>query len=162
LQLTLLVCPLGLGIGSEILQGLLDVSITHRPKTVTQHILIAHLIQNGREFDPYDILANILGSLAAIGLSTWYHKRMLDRKRAARSYHTVPGDDEHDLELGEGTGGLETGVTRDEPTLEEEVENWDENAWDEEETGDAQQDDDQETTQNGGADTHGKKNTRND
>lgn len=58
---------------------------------------------------------------------------MLDRKRAARSYHVVPGEDEErDVELGEGTGSQETGVVRD-PTLDEEVDNWDENAWEEDE-----------------------------
>lgn len=76
--------------------------------------------------------------MAAIGASTWYHKRMLDRKRQAK-YDVVPGEDiEHDVELGEGSGPQETGVTHDNPrtqTLEEEVDNWDENAddWDEDE-----------------------------
>lgn len=93
-------------------------------------------MQNGRDFDPYDILANVIGSMGAIGASTWYHKRMLDRKRQAK-YDVVPGEDvEHDVELGEGSGGQETGITHDNPrtqTLEEEVDNWDENAEDWEE-----------------------------
>lgn len=89
---------------------------------------------------------------------------MLERKRAARSYHVVPGEDEErDLELGEGIGGQETGVVRDEQTLEDEVDNWDENAWDEDETGDTRQDDDgQEAPQNGGADSRVKKDNRGD
>jgi len=121
LHLTLFVCLITLGIGSEIVQGLLP---------------------NGRDFDPYDILANVLGSALAIGLSTWYHKRMLERKRQAKHYSLVPGDEdpERDLELGEGIGGgedgQETGVTGTRAqTLEEQVDNWDENAedWDDDE-----------------------------
>lgn len=63
---------------------------------------------------------------------------MLERKRLAKNYQVVPGDDA-DLELGEGIGAQESGITRVEPrpeTLDEEIENWDENAedgWDEEE-----------------------------
>jgi len=59
---------------------------------------------------------------------------MLERKRKAKGYSSVPG--EEDLELGESSGEQETGVTGSRPeTLEEEVDNWDENAqdWDEEE-----------------------------
>jgi len=61
---------------------------------------------------------------------------MLERKRQAKNYSAVPGDDvdNMDLELGEGIGAQETGVTNDiAPTTEEEVDNWDENAWDEDE-----------------------------
>lgn len=105
-----------LGIGSEFLQWFLP---------------------NGREFDVYDIVANIAGSLAAIGLSTWYHMRMLERKRLAKHYQVVPG--EEDLELGEGVGAQDSGAvtaTAAAPTLDEEVENWDENledGWEEDE-----------------------------
>ncbi|KAF2096905.1 hypothetical protein NA57DRAFT_25948, partial [Rhizodiscina lignyota] len=112
LQLTLFVCSVVLGIGSEIVQGLLP---------------------NGRDFDPYDILANVTGSLAAVGLSSLYHKRMLERKRQAKQYTAVPGEEgEIDVELGEGVGPQETGVTHDAParSLEDEVDNWDENAED--------------------------------
>jgi hypothetical protein len=65
---------------------------------------------------------------------------MLERKRLSKTYNLVPGggDEELDLELGEGVGaanndGQETGVIRQ--TLEQEVDNWDENAedWDDEE-----------------------------
>lgn len=58
---------------------------------------------------------------------------MLERKRKAKGYGAVPG--EEDVELGESSGEQETGVTGNRPqTLEEEVDNWDENAqdWDEE------------------------------
>jgi len=107
-----------LGVGSEILQGFLP---------------------NGRTFDFYDIIANIVGSLGALALSSWYHMRMLERKRLAKNYQVVPGDEEADLELGEGVGVQESGTTTvapAPPTLDDEVDNWDENAedaWDEEE-----------------------------
>ncbi|RAL15479.1 VanZ family protein [Aspergillus homomorphus CBS 101889] len=114
LHLTLLVCTLILGIGSEIVQGLLP---------------------NGRTFDPFDLLANIVGSLGAVGLCSWYHRRMLDRRRKAR-FGSLGGDGADDVELGltgghhgEGEHGLgpqETGVLN----LEQEVDNWDENAVD--------------------------------
>lgn len=124
LHFTLVVCTLCLGVGSEFLQGFLP---------------------NGRDFDFYDIVANIVGSLGALGLCSWYHKRMLERKRQRKTYTAVPGDEgdedgEQDIELGEGVmGAQESGVTEGEAvggrsmTLEEEVDNWDENApddWD--------------------------------
>lgn len=81
-----------------------------------------------------------------------YHKRMLERKRQRKTYTAVPGEGEEvdgevfeggDIELGEGVlGAQESGVvdgvsgggaTRKNMTLEEEVDNWDENApddWD--------------------------------
>ncbi|KAK3990982.1 hypothetical protein QBC44DRAFT_324557 [Cladorrhinum sp. PSN332] len=158
LNLTLIVCTACLGVGSEFLQGFLP---------------------NGRDFDLYDILANLAGSLSGLGLCSWYHKRMLERKRVRR-YTAVPGGEEElleeDLELGEGLGtaggvrdhdedegdedaqeeGVITGntaaaasappatasvaqKTKVAPTLEEEVDNWDENGidnWDDEEEGD--------------------------
>ncbi|KAK6593739.1 hypothetical protein H4I95_11131 [Botrytis cinerea] len=102
LNFTLIICTGILGVGSEFLQGFLP---------------------NGRTFDFYDIVANIVGSLAGVALCSWYHLRMLERKRLAKTYHVVPGDEEQDLELGR-------------ETLDEEVDNWDENmedAWDEDE-----------------------------
>ncbi|KAK4250010.1 hypothetical protein C7999DRAFT_38932 [Corynascus novoguineensis] len=141
-HLTLIVCVAGLGVGSEFVQAVLP---------------------NGRAFDVFDIVANLAGSLAGLGLCSWYHKRMLERKRL-RKYSAVPtgegvdGRAEEDLELGEGpgirgrrSGEHEEGVigmsgaagTGEEgqqaTTLEEEVDNWDENAvdnWDEDDTGD--------------------------
>ncbi|KFY31299.1 hypothetical protein V493_01232 [Pseudogymnoascus sp. VKM F-4281 (FW-2241)] len=125
LNLTLSICTAFLGIGSEFLQALLP---------------------NGRAFDAYDILANVVGSLAAVALSTWYHKRMVERKRLRKNYSAVPGEDgegDMDLELGEGSAAQESGVVpRDTApaavSLEEEVDAWDENAedtWEEEEAG---------------------------
>lgn len=121
LHLSLLVCTLILGIGSEILQGILP---------------------NDRAFDPFDILANVVGSLGAIGLCSWYHRRMLERRRLAR-FGALAGDDHgnnNDIELGIGAdahgqgdshenselGPQETGVL----TLEQQVDRWDENAVD--------------------------------
>lgn len=89
---------IGLGLGSEFLQSLLP---------------------NGREFDPIDIGANILGSLTALGLCNIYHKRMLDRRRKKKGYGVVPQEgDGDDIELGEGARREEeneVGNDRDEP-----------------------------------------------
>lgn len=109
--MTLVICTLILGVGSEFLQSFLP---------------------NDRDFDIYDIVANVVGSLLGLGLCAWYHKRMLERRRQQKTYQAVPGEDGEDVELGESSGGQETGVT-DAPrerTLEEEVDNWDENAED--------------------------------
>ncbi|KAK1994299.1 VanZ like family protein [Colletotrichum falcatum] len=123
LNLTLTVCTFVLGVGSEFLQGFLP---------------------NGRQFDFYDIVANVIGSLAGVGLCSWYHKRMLERKRRNKTYQAVPGEDDADVELGEGheTGVVESSGARDGAggaddggrSLEQEVDNWDENQvddWDE-------------------------------
>ncbi|KAG9248252.1 hypothetical protein BJ878DRAFT_71195 [Calycina marina] len=116
LNITSLTCTGVLGIGSEILQGFLP---------------------NGRAFDFYDIAANIFGSLGALALNSWYHMRMLERKRLAKHYTAVPGDDEQDLELGGEVGEQESGTTAAAaPTLDQQVDNWDENVeenWDEDE-----------------------------
>ncbi|KAH8904549.1 hypothetical protein BR93DRAFT_819139 [Coniochaeta sp. PMI_546] len=137
LNFTLVTCTLCLGVGSEFLQGFLP---------------------NGRDFDLYDILANIIGSLAGLGLCSWYHKRMLERRRSRKQYSAIPGEDGgDDVELGDTVfgGEHEEGVIVNEPestapgnstsggkgslTLEEEVDNWDEHAvdaWDEDDLGD--------------------------
>ncbi|KAH8174769.1 vanZ like family protein [Sarocladium implicatum] len=119
LNMTLMVCTLLLGVGSEFLQGFLP---------------------NGRDFDLYDIAANVIGSLAGLGLCTWYHKRMLERKRQRKTYNAVPGEDDGDVELGEGH---ESGIIDAAPqarTLEQEVDNWDEHAVDDWDDGDPQDD----------------------
>jgi len=59
---------------------------------------------------------------------------MLERKRKAKGYSAVSG--EEDMELGESGCEQEAGVTENRAqTLEEEVDNWDENAedWEEDE-----------------------------
>lgn len=138
LHLTLVVCTLVLGVGSEVAQGLLP---------------------NDRDFDPWDVLANVLGSLSALGLATWYHRRSTERKRRAK-YSALTGegiDLEDDLELGETSvsgaraddGEQETGVISiDGPNagrkaVEEELDNWDENQPDD-------WDDEDDNTMNGG------------
>lgn len=109
-----------MGVGSEVAQGLLP---------------------NDREFDLWDVLANVLGSLAALGLAGYYHKRAAERRRRAK-YTALTGGD-GDLELGDTLPSAreepqETGVIGVAPThvsVEEELDNWDENAaddWDEE------------------------------
>jgi VanZ family protein len=121
LHLTLAVCTLGVGVGSEVVQGILP---------------------NDRNFDPLDVLANVVGSLAALGLATWYHRRSAERRRRAK-YSVLEGnvpEGEEDLELGEGPGlrgGGENEPIQDNgigvapKTVEEELDNWDENAADE-------------------------------
>ncbi|KAI9839063.1 MAG: hypothetical protein M1838_004406 [Thelocarpon superellum] len=135
LNFTLVVCTAILGLGSEVVQGLLP---------------------NGRVFDVYDILANVLGSLAALALCSWYHKRMLDRKRQSKHYHMVPGEEEGgDVELGEGLEGRATDTNPTAPSLEAELDHWDENAedhWDEDgdgETGEGPPDAKVTKTENG-------------
>lgn len=114
--------------GSEFVQGLIP--------------------DNGRNFDFYDIVANVAGSLSALALSSWYHKRMIERKRKRKGYTGVPatdGAEDHDLELGEGINGQESGIVHHDTapaavSLEQELDNWDENAedvWDEDDTANA-------------------------
>ncbi|CAD6503022.1 BgTH12-02693 [Blumeria graminis f. sp. triticale] len=85
---TLLVCTGVLGIGSEFLEGFLP---------------------NSHPFNLNEVLANILGSLLALGMNSWYHTRMLERKRLAKQYQTVPEDD--DIELGSSAGTQEIDLT---------------------------------------------------
>lgn len=142
-NITLIVCTLLLGVGSEVAQGLLP---------------------NDREFDPWDVLANVLGSLGALGLAGAYHKRSIERRRRAK-YSALTGegiDEEEDVELGEGPGitgasdsaAQETGiVSLDGPnavrsktqTVEDELDHWDENQPDD----DWDPDDDNTTTNDG-------------
>lgn len=122
LHLTLIVCTLVLGVGSEVAQGLLP---------------------NDRNFDPWDVLANVLGSLAALGLANAYARRAAERRRRAK-FAALLGEGD-DVELGEGPGIGEANGDLGGPSLqesgvvhrsvEEELDNWDENipddAWDE-------------------------------
>ncbi|KAJ8605070.1 hypothetical protein MRB53_041543 [Persea americana] len=128
IHLTLVICTAGLGIGSEFAQAALP---------------------NDRDFDPYDILANVVGSALALFLCSWYHKRMLERRRKNRHYDIVPGetdaelgdDPDRDVELGEApalrqqeSGIIYASETNDTKATDvtEELDNWDENAedWD--------------------------------
>ncbi|KAL8793998.1 MAG: hypothetical protein Q9195_003404 [Heterodermia aff. obscurata] len=94
LNLTLLVVTVVLGIGSEFLQAVLP---------------------NGRGFDALDIAANVTGSLAALGLCSLYHKRMLERKRRRKGYGIVPQEGEEDVELGPQESGIVDAHADDEP-----------------------------------------------
>ena len=84
---------LALAVGSEFLQAALP---------------------NGRNFDPIDIVANLVGTSLALTLCGWYHKRMLERKRKRKlqGYGIVAdGEGEQDVELGEGgSSSQEMGV----------------------------------------------------
>ena len=62
-----------------------------------------------------DIAANVAGSLAALGLCTIYHKRMLDRKRRRKGYGSVPQEGEEDVELGQQETGVIDAHVDDEP-----------------------------------------------
>jgi hypothetical protein len=148
IHLSLLLITGFLAIGSEILQALLP---------------------NDRDFDPFDILANVVGSGLALAACSWYHRRMLERRRRNKQhYDAVPGGEEdleglegggeRDLELGEGFGAAgqqETGRIEGEAavasspaqagegakrTVTEELDNWDENVEDEWEEADADAD----------------------
>lgn len=129
LHITLVVCTVFLGLGSEVAQGLLP---------------------NDRQFDPWDVLANVLGSLAALGVANAYHKRAAERRRRAKFAALLGEGGGEDLELGEGPGvggaangdiggpsAQETGVVS--RSVEEELDNWDENMpdddWEEDEDG---------------------------
>jgi hypothetical protein len=85
-----------LAVGSEVLQSALP---------------------NDRAFDPVDIAANFLGSILAMALCTWYHKRMLERKRQHKlqGYGLVQREDTDDVELGDTSHeGQELGVIGEE------------------------------------------------
>ena len=103
----ILISALLLSVASEVVQGLLP---------------------NSRNFDPIDIAANVLGSIAALALCAWYHRRMLERRRRRKlqGYGIVgPGEGEEDLELGEsGSSGQELGVVAEEDD-EDDGEAWD-------------------------------------
>ncbi|KAK9373760.1 uncharacterized protein V1513DRAFT_448047 [Lipomyces chichibuensis] len=74
---TIIVCILLGGIGSELVQSFVPY----------------------RAFDIVDIVANVIGASVALALSSLYHKRMLERKRAQKYFAVQPQDPE--LELGE-------------------------------------------------------------
>ncbi|CAC9887511.1 unnamed protein product [Aureobasidium pullulans] len=76
-----------------------------------------------------EVVQGLLPVCRSLLLLSWYHKRMLERRRAARNYHIVPGEEE-DVELGETAVDQETGVMSEPPNVTEELNNWDENAED--------------------------------
>ncbi|KAK6197583.1 uncharacterized protein RJT21DRAFT_123413 [Scheffersomyces amazonensis] len=62
-SITLIVCTIGGGIGSEFIQS---------------------LVNENRVFDPIDIAFNILGSLLAVGLSSWYQTYLIKRAKEVK------------------------------------------------------------------------------
>lgn len=111
--------------------------------------MLQSLLPNDRGFDPYDILANVVGSLPGVLLCSWYHKRMLERRRKNKHYDIVPGDDVEEGAEGDPERDVELGTVRDQETgvtsngqavpgaqgktdVTDELDNWDENAedWD--------------------------------
>ncbi|KAK9386627.1 VanZ like family-domain-containing protein [Lipomyces mesembrius] len=74
---TIIVCIVLGGIGSEFVQSFVPY----------------------RAFDIFDIVANVIGASLALALSSLYHKRMLERKRAQKYFAVQPQDPA--LELGE-------------------------------------------------------------
>lgn len=79
--------------------------------TSTLSEILQPLVNSSRPFDPLDILANVLGSLTALGLNGWYHKRMLSRKREKKSrYAALATDDHDDPEGADGDADLDHGL----------------------------------------------------
>ncbi|KAF8423828.1 hypothetical protein EV426DRAFT_110276 [Tirmania nivea] len=70
------------------------VCITLIASTLSE--ILQPLANSTRPFDPLDILANVFGSLTALGLNGWYHKRMLSRKREKKNRYTALAIDDHD------------------------------------------------------------------
>ena len=110
--------------------------------------MVQGLLPNGRDWDPYDVLANVLGSLLAIGVAGWFHRRSAERRRLAKYSVLATAEGEENIELGVAAGShdLESGLAPQEngviatrtdslntpmKTVEEELDNWDENAEDE-------------------------------
>lgn len=83
------------------------------------------LMVQTRHFDPFDILANLIGSAGALILCTWYHKRMLERKRQTRKYQPVPtGEDagiDADVGAGEEMEDLEAGRVEESENQEQDI-----------------------------------------
>ncbi|PNY29576.1 Uncharacterized protein TCAP_00510, partial [Tolypocladium capitatum] len=100
INMTLIVVTIVLGGGSEFVQD---------------------AVPNGRSFDVYDIVANLVGSFAGLGLCLWYHKRMSERRRQKRGYGALPGEDDVDIELGQDQ---QTGVTAGPSRERTEADDW--------------------------------------
>ncbi|KAK6463762.1 hypothetical protein DFJ63DRAFT_313068 [Scheffersomyces coipomensis] len=71
--ITLSICTIAGGIGSEIIQS---------------------LVNPNRIFDPLDIAFNISGSLLSVGLSSWYQSSAIKKSKEQRNrYRHVPGQE---------------------------------------------------------------------
>lgn len=85
-NLTFIVCTLVGGIGSEFIQGLLPY----------------------RDFDPKDIIFNVLGSSLALVVSMVYHRKIIEQRRLERydqlrnSIPQEPEDVDFDMDLENG------------------------------------------------------------
>lgn len=133
-------------------QAQLTVS-TLVPLAVLSEIVQA-LLPNDRNFDLFDILANLLGSATSLTICSLYHKRTLERRRKSKDYallQTDGGVDEGeigDLERDEQELGMvdveaaaaQSGrqiIIPTEPmtkSIQQELDTWDEHAdddWDE-------------------------------
>ena len=96
------------------------IPLTHPANTSLQSItlitstlseLLLPLVNSTSVFEPLDILANVLGSLTALGLNGWYHKRMLSRKREKKNrYSALATDDHDDPEGADGDADLDHGL----------------------------------------------------
>lgn len=110
--------------------------------------MVQGLLPNGRDWDPYDVLANVLGSLLAIGVAGWFHRRSTERRRAAKysALATAEVDEEIELGVGAGSHDLESGLGPQvngiiaertdslgapKKSVAEELDDWDEHAEDE-------------------------------
>ncbi|CAN6674462.1 hypothetical protein TRVA0_054S00320 [Trichomonascus vanleenenianus] len=49
------------------------------------------MVNPQRQYDPLDIVANLAGVCVSTVVNSWYHKRMLERRRQAR-YRMLRGD----------------------------------------------------------------------
>jgi hypothetical protein len=86
-NLTLGTCTLTGGVGSEFVQSMVTVR-SHYARHFATCLSTDYCVQN-REFDPLDIVSNLLGSGLGLLLCAWYHRRMLERRRLAKSYQPV-------------------------------------------------------------------------
>ena len=93
ISVTFIVCTLLGGVISEIAQGYLAPT---------------------RQFDSKDIAANIAGSLIALGLSSFYHRRMLERRRNAR-YQRLRSSLDGEVEAQVGSTEIELNQVANEP-----------------------------------------------
>lgn len=84
--MTLMVCTLVGGVGSEFVQSFLPY----------------------REFDSNDIICNVAGSLIGLAICAWYHKRLVERRRQAR-YRRLHGELSGDGGIGAGSSGPNNG-----------------------------------------------------
>jgi len=104
------VCTLVGGVGSEFVQSKVSVRF---PNNCTRFFNNSHYqrISQNREFDPLEIVSNLLGSGLGLLMCTWYHRRMLERKRLTKLYQPVSTEGDVEFENdGEELQDLEAGT----------------------------------------------------